>query len=520
MNTPVAVTLRPRGTGVRGVTAGAAPAPAPDGFSWWGLAVLVAAVAFAARLAPVLRGGGLFGLGNYDDGVNFTAAVGLAHGLSPYRDFLFLHPPGSTIALFPFALLGRVIGDANGFAVARVAWMTLGTVNAVLVSRMLRGSGVRAALVGGLVYAVFPPAVYAEQSTLLEAPATVCLLAAVNLLTVRRPSQDLGPRTVLLAGVLVGVSAGVKIWGVVVVAAVVAWCAVAHGRRRSGALLVGALFGVTVVCLPFFVVAKGAMWRMVVSDQLGRGRTDVSMATRLKDILGLAPVDRSAAVTPLLAAAVLAGLVACVLAWRTRPGRLGVVVLAPVTALLLSTPSWFLHYAGLAAAPVAVVIGAAAGFGGRWREAGGRRTAAAVLLAAGLLAGYAVPVSQTSFGRRFPATELASAVRDSPGCITSDDPTTLIELNVLSRNIRRQCPFMVDLGGHSYDLWRDKNRTVSRHRNTAWQEHAVTYLASGDASIVTRFKAGSGFNTATAATVRSWPVSARSGKFTVRSPQL
>jgi hypothetical protein len=45
------------------------------GWAWaWAVAVGVAGVAFATRLVPVLRGGGLYGLGNYDDGVYYSAA--------------------------------------------------------------------------------------------------------------------------------------------------------------------------------------------------------------------------------------------------------------------------------------------------------------------------------------------------------------------------------------------------------------------------------------------------------------
>lgn len=492
------------------------------GFSWWWpTAAAVGMVAFAARLAPVLRGGGLFGLGNYDDAVNFAAAAGLAHGLLPYRDFLFLHPPGSTLALLPFALLSLVVGDANSFAVARVAWMSLGAVNAVLVSRVLRPSGLRPALVGGLFYAVFPPAIYAEHSTLLEPPASLCLLAALCLLIGGRRSDAAGSRTVpggwavLGAGMLLGAAAGVKIWGVVVVAAVAVWCAVTYGRRCFALLLAGAAVGVAAVCLPFFLVARGAMWRMVVLDQLGRARTDVSLATRLKDMVGMAPLDRSAAVTPLLVAAVLAGVAVCVLAWRTRAGRLPVMVLVAVCALLLTTPSWFLHYAGLIAAPAAVVVGEATGAGERWLSAGRRRTLTAALLVAGFVA-FAVPAAGSSLGSPFPAQRLTTTVGRVSGCVTSDDPTTLIELNILSRNLQRHCPMMVDLGGYSYDVGPASGVNVSRRHNKAWQDQAVAYLRGGSVSIVTRFSARSGFNAGTAATVRSWPVLARSGRYTVR----
>ena len=57
----------------------------------WLWAIALAAIAFAFRLIPVLRGGGLFGFGNYDDGVYYAAATGLVHGRLPYLDFLLLH---------------------------------------------------------------------------------------------------------------------------------------------------------------------------------------------------------------------------------------------------------------------------------------------------------------------------------------------------------------------------------------------------------------------------------------------
>jgi hypothetical protein len=60
----------------------------------WLWAIALGAIAFAVRLIPVLRGGGLFGFGNYDDGVYYAAATGLVHGRLPYQDFLLLHPPG------------------------------------------------------------------------------------------------------------------------------------------------------------------------------------------------------------------------------------------------------------------------------------------------------------------------------------------------------------------------------------------------------------------------------------------
>jgi len=77
----------------------------------WLMAIAIAAIAFVFRLVPVMRGGGLFGLGNYDDGVYYAASTGIAHGLLPYRDFLLLHPPGVPLLLTPFALVAQLTSD-------------------------------------------------------------------------------------------------------------------------------------------------------------------------------------------------------------------------------------------------------------------------------------------------------------------------------------------------------------------------------------------------------------------------
>ena len=57
--------------------------------------VALAVLAFLARLLPVMRGGGLSGLGVYDDGVYYSGAAAMVAGRVPYADFVLLHPRGS-----------------------------------------------------------------------------------------------------------------------------------------------------------------------------------------------------------------------------------------------------------------------------------------------------------------------------------------------------------------------------------------------------------------------------------------
>ena len=477
------------------------------------LAVLIGAVAYVARLVPVVRGAGLRGTNSYDGAVYYSAAAGLAHGLLPYRDFLFLHPPGIVVALVPFVALGRVIGDPYGMEVANLAWFGIGALNAVLVSWILRPLGVLAALVGGLFYAVFYPAVFIEHSTLLEAPAATVTLVALLLLTRAAKAGPIAPRVALVAGALLGVSAGVKIWGVVVMVAVLGWTSITYGARRGLLLLAAAGVGATIVCLPFFAAAPRSMWRMVVIDQLGRPRSRLGLGHRLTDMVGLTTLHAGSVA---VAAAVAVAVAGCVLAVRSNQGRLAVVVLLASSALLLSTPPWFVHYAGLIAAPAAIMVGAATGnLIGAARSTGVRGLITALLMAG--LAVVAVPILSASFGRPFPAAApIAKRATPLGGCVTTDDPTSLIQTDLLQRNFQHGCRLVVDLGGYSYDI--HPGTPVPRSHNGPWQRFAIDYFRSGSAVIVMRFNRGFGFSAHSASVVQGWPVLLRTRHIVVRRP--
>ena len=195
----------------------------------------------------------------------------------PYRDFLLLHPPGIVLALLPFAELGRLIGDGYGLALAEVAWMALGAVNAVLVTRILRDRGLVPAAIGGLGYAVFFPAAYLDHYTSLETPATTCLLLGVLLLVRTSPASRIGPRTALAVGALVGAGAAFKIWGVVPAGAVLLWCMATSGWRRALVATSGVGLGAAAICLPFFALprARCGGWSYWIRSA-GRPRTTAS----------------------------------------------------------------------------------------------------------------------------------------------------------------------------------------------------------------------------------------------------
>src|SRR3954467_6124813 len=98
----------------------------------------IALLAFAARLLPTLHGGGLGGIDDYDEGVYFAGAQALTAGRLPYRDFVLLHPPGIILLLTPFAMLARILSDHRAFEIARLTFMALGSINAVLTAAVAR----------------------------------------------------------------------------------------------------------------------------------------------------------------------------------------------------------------------------------------------------------------------------------------------------------------------------------------------------------------------------------------------
>ncbi|HEX8509874.1 MAG TPA: hypothetical protein VF635_10320 [Propionibacteriaceae bacterium] len=488
---------------------------------WWHGATAIALVAFLARLLPVLSSGGLQAIHHYDASVYFGSAVALLHGRLPYRDYLMLHPPGITVALIPFAGLTFLVGDAHAVAVARLAWMGLGAVNALLVGRILVPVGRWPAACAALLYAFSYPAVTIEQATRLEGLAAACLLGALALLSRGRSSADLTTRSVVIAGALLGFSMSTKVWGVVPFVVVALYLLGTAGLRRAALLTLGAAVSGSVVCLPFLLAAPALMWRYVVTDQLGRGTSSASVSTRLVDITGMGvSVDLVEPFTKAALVVAAAGLVVgAVLAWRVVEARLSVLLLPPLVLMLLATPSWFPHYAGLTAGPLAVLAGAAvstlpdlAGRAGRLLRVLGTAALAAVLL------GTALQLRDAQFGRRFEAQQVRDVVAALPGCVTADDPSTLLALNVLSRNLRRGCPLLLDLGGYTYDLNRPGQPRLRRERDPRWQRLALDHLSSGSATMVTRYSTSFGFSKSTSTTIKSWPVLGTAGKYKLRRP--
>lgn len=480
--------------------------------AWFAVACAVGLFAFAIRLIPVLNGGGIRGFYNYDPAVYYAASAGLVRGLLPYRDFLLLHPPGVPLLLLPFSLLGRLTSDSIGMAAARLAFMAGGALIAVVITRILKPAGIIPALLGGAAYAVYWPAVYSERATWLEGPGSLLtalalwFLAAPPRLLSRRPGWAAG-----LAGAALGLSCMMKIWGVVPLAAVLLWLALRRQWRSMLVAIGGAAAAGIVTVLPFLGVLP-QMWDMVVTTQFGRvrGASDHPII-RIQELAGLnRPWDGHPDWFVVATAVIIAAI--ALLAVRRQTGRLALLVTAVCVVMLLTTPTWFRHYPELVAAPLALSVGEGiavllAALPRRWL-----RAAVSVVLAAGVIAAGCTLLGE-KVGTSFNGAKLASLAVQHPGCVTTDDPNSLIAANLISSNLARGCPFVIDLSGYRYYLGDRSTFT----RNQAWQEFVANYLSDGSLNVMLRGTSAKRIEPGFHAEMQSWPIVAKISGRVVRA---
>lgn len=436
--------------------------------------------ALAVRMVPVLRGGGIHFYGRYDDGVYYTAAEALTFGHVPYRDFVLLHPPGGALALTPFTLLGRLTSDPVGMTVARLSFMALGSSSAVLVALIAGRWGRIRGLMAGLIYAASAAAAYSEQTTFLEPLGT--LLTLVALLALAHRGGRRGQRLETLAGVALGLACAVKIWYVAIFGGIVLVLLIGREIRaavRTVSAGVGAAGALTV---PLLLLAPHQMWTMVVQDQFGRSDSSKPPLDRISSIVGTKTVLDGGAPWLLNAATVclvLLLLLAVAVCAVERQARMIVATFVVSSVVLLASPAYFRHYGVLVAAPSALVL--AVGFGrlvDRLRRPWVRRAVPILAGAAVIASGIAVAVSPA--GRTFPSGPLSAAA--PTGCIGSDDPAAVIQMNRLTSDFRDGCDVPVDVTGASYGA------KVQRGENTAFRTWLVDHLVSSDGFVVLRLR--------------------------------
>ena len=466
----------------------------------------VAVVALATRLGPVLAAGTLGGVQGYDDGVHLAVAERLLAGIVPYRDEIFLHTPGIAILLTPFAALAGPFGDSWALAAARVVFMVLGTVNAVLVARILAPRGVLAAAVGGGTYALWGAAVAAEHTVYLEAPIGLGLLLALGALG--RAGSGSPSRTgvvprgvaraIAVSGLAIGLAFTVKIW-VVIDAVVLGVLVLARWGPRTAARWCGwGLLGAVPVIGPFVWFAPRRFWYDVVVVQVTRPDQDKSLAGRVaaldptRDLHDPLSDAVAAIVGVLLVAAVLSPLVVA-LVRRLRPAQWSDplwwgVLAATQLVSLARAPSFYIHYAAFVAPALSLLIGAAAGLvAARARAHGGvgARVRLAALTTAAVVAGLGLALARpplTSAGRVDHAVLVDFGAQHS--CVWARNPSYLQLADIATRQLDARCPATLDLVGTRFVL--DRGGVVPGTDAATVDQLVLDQLVASDGALVGR----------------------------------
>ena len=397
---------------------------------WYALAL--AAFAFVVRVAFELHGP--LATGDFDEGVYFGTANAFARGVVPYRDFVSVHPSFSSLLFWPTAgPLTSTAGPHVGFLATRVLAALAGAITTWLLYRCaLRLAGRRAAIVTAVLYATFAAAIFTESRVLLDPFMIVLAVGGVTCFLERRSASS-----GFAAGVLFGLSMSTKLTGAIfLIAAVGVGLVLDRDRRRSILASLAAVATFALISLPFVVLAGPRTWfDQVVMAQLERptgaalpGNVD-TFTGRLSALVAWGPLgDRGTLPVLVIALGAVALLSAiawgAIRAWRRQDIRAALWTTTAVLAIvgLLAGPTFYAHYAVLAAVPLAVLLG------GSLAAVLDRmpRTAIATSIVAGLTVVCLVWAAKVMWFVEPPSTprEITDAIAqlDESGCVFLDQP--------------------------------------------------------------------------------------------------
>lgn len=430
-------------------------------------AATVFGAAFFIRAFVLWQDGALMYQMHADENIYYASTMALWQGSMPYTDFIHLHPPGILAVLSPFVAIGSVFTESTGMFVARMGFVALGALNAVIVTTLIWRYGRIAAVGAGLFYATWGVVAITEGNVQLVTVVNTMFLFAA--LVVQR-----WPRRTLLAGLFIGFACATKVWAVVFVPVFVPYLWAKHGRAAALRFLAGVVGMVAVVCGPFAIINPGAAWNSVVTNQLGRPpefppfqdvlHTFISGASGNSNMLGALFVAAVliAIASPLIVA----------LASRSHPREWGD---APWLALLVGVQLTMLFTAPVFYGPYAAFVGPqiALLFGGLLVLTM-RHLRAATLMAVPVVAGAALT---TISGTQFTGVDRPRLVEATSGyhCIWTLNASYLVESDSMSRNLSHGCDFEID--GYGFHMINTKNARMSE----AWQREVQDQIAKADA---------------------------------------
>ena len=326
--------------------------------------VIFTALGLALRLYQLSRPDYLIGVTEYDDGTDFGSAILLIHGDLPYRDFIMVQPPGITLLMAPVALVTKGIGTAWGMGVGRILTALAGTAAVGLGGLLVRHRGLLAVILTCGILAVYPAAVQAAHTVLLE--PWLVLFCLAGMLAVFDGDRLASTRRLVWGGVLFGFAGAIKVWAIVPVLVIVVLILAARQPRRAAAYAAGVVAGFAVPVLPFAALAPGTFYRSVVVAQLVRVDTvripvgyRLHEMTGLTDVTGLTSTLVLSLISLLILALVAGSSVAASRLTGQRPPLLEQFSLAAgaLTIIAFLWPAdFYYHYAGFLAPFLALAI--------------------------------------------------------------------------------------------------------------------------------------------------------------------
>jgi hypothetical protein len=249
-------------------------------------------VALGLRVYQLASPGYLLGVTEYDDGSYFGSAIHLTTGILPYRDFVFVQPPGITILMTPVALLAKVTGTASGMAIARILTTVASAAGVLLAGLLVRHRGLPATILACGLIAIYPDAIETARTVLLEPWLVLfCLAGAVAVFDGDRVTSS--RRRLVLGGLALGFGGAIEAWAIMPALVILALCL--PGLRRVLTCLAGMAVGFLVPVLPFAALGPANFYRDLIVAQVGP-RVDtwrVSNWSRVKEMFGLTNIHVS-----------------------------------------------------------------------------------------------------------------------------------------------------------------------------------------------------------------------------------
>jgi hypothetical protein len=399
---------------------------------------------------------------DYDEGVYIGVSIRLVHGVLPYRDFVFVHPPGIALLMSPVALFGVLTGSsASSLILARILSLMVVATNVVLAGRLVRPVGRVAVAVTSFSLALWPLAVAVDRNLELEPYLVLfCLLGA---LLVFRDDGEHSSRRAFFGGLAFGCALAVKVWAFMPIVAVVL-VLLPRWRRQGWRFVLGVATAVTVTCLPFFLAAPDAFVHDVFVDQFFQqpalnGASFGEILLIISGFAGFTFVTVPSWVAGLLFVAVIVIVLAVYgIGWRRRT-RLEWYILASVliTFLGMLHATYFEdHYGYFVFAMLAPLLGVCAGRAWShtraiWSRLATSETRSRIVIAVSLAValGFAVFAVQqdVSYDQSYTAGASSVAPLDSfipaGACVISAYPASLVMLDRFTPS-NTGCPTVID----------------------------------------------------------------------------